>query len=176
MVVYLKGIYPPEAFERRSYLNIAVQCSRHPQLREYIHSAVTSLQHYIDKDMVERVGVVFCEKNGAPLEKFIFKLKLNQLFKTDFSLDEIEYALRAFLVKLPFTEPIRNQVPEDCSWEILGYFRQLPGDVTDKSQFWIPTDTKLWEQPPFITPIKSLSSEPLDVQLYVENSADHHQT
>ncbi|KAH1051650.1 hypothetical protein GLYMA_08G170300v4 [Glycine max] len=33
----------------------------------------------------------------------------------------------------------------------------------------IPTDTKPGQQPPLITPIKSMSSEPLNLQLYLEH-------
>ena len=58
----------------------------------------------------------------------------------------------------------------DCRWEITGYFRSLPESCTSKdSAIWIPTDTKQWQQPPLITPIKSMSSEPLCVQLYLEH-------
>lgn len=56
-----------------------------------------------------------------------------------------------------------------CDWEITAYFRALP-DVTNQEQrLWIPTDTKLWQHPPLITPIKSMSSNPLKLQLYLEH-------
>lgn len=58
----------------------------------------------------------------------------------------------------------------DCRWEITAYFRSLPEASTSKDAgLWIPTDTKQWQQPPLITPIKSMSSEPLCVQLYLEH-------
>lgn len=56
------------------------------------------------------------------------------------------------------------------SWEVTAYFRALPQASSSKEpQLWIPTDTKQWMQPPHITPIKSMSSEPLKVQLYMEH-------
>lgn len=56
------------------------------------------------------------------------------------------------------------------SWEVTAYFRALPQVSSSKEpQLWIPTDTKQWMQPPHITPIKSMSSEPLKVQLYMEH-------
>jgi mitotic spindle assembly checkpoint protein MAD2B len=60
----------------------------------------------------------------------------------------------------------------DSSWEIAAYFRSLPTDgVKDNeqdAQMWIPTDTKMWMQPPQITPIKSMGCDPLKMQLYLE--------
>jgi mitotic spindle assembly checkpoint protein MAD2B len=58
----------------------------------------------------------------------------------------------------------------DCRWEITAYFRSLPQASTSKdAELWIPTDTRQWQQPPLLTPIKSMSSEPLCVQLYLEH-------
>jgi hypothetical protein len=58
----------------------------------------------------------------------------------------------------------------DCRWEITAYFRSLPEASTSKdAELWIPTDTRQWQQPPLLTPIKSMSSEPLCVQLYLEH-------
>lgn len=37
------------AFERRRYMNLVVHKARHPQLHEYIHSAVNGLQPFITK-------------------------------------------------------------------------------------------------------------------------------
>lgn len=58
----------------------------------------------------------------------------------------------------------------DCKWEITAYFRSLPeAGTSNNTELWIPTDTKQWQQPPLITPIKSMSSEPLCLQLYLEH-------
>ncbi|KAK7243903.1 hypothetical protein RIF29_38716 [Crotalaria pallida] len=57
-----------------------------------------------------------------------------------------------------------------CRWEITAYFRSLPETgSSEEANLWIPTDTKQWQQPPLITPIKSMSSEPLCLQLYLEH-------
>ncbi|XP_062005755.1 DNA polymerase zeta processivity subunit-like [Rosa rugosa] len=55
-IVFLKGIYPTGAFERRKYMNLVVHKARHPELRDYIHSAISRLLPFIKK--------VFC--NGSP--------------------------------------------------------------------------------------------------------------
>lgn len=64
----------------------------------------------------------------------------------------------------------------DCRWEITAYFRSLPDASTSKDAvIWVPTDTKQWQQPPLITPIKSMRIEPLGVQLYLEHPTLYEQ-
>ncbi|PKI75370.1 hypothetical protein CRG98_004254 [Punica granatum] len=136
-IVFLKGVYPSGAFERRRYKNLVVHRARHPQLSHYIHSAVSGLLPYIEK------------VDDA----------------------DLEFALRSFLIKLPASGSLTEVVSRDCRWEITAYFRGLPetGSSKDVASLWIPTDTKQWQQPPLITPIKSMSSEPLSLQLYLEH-------
>lgn len=169
-IVFLKGFYPSGAFERRRYLNIVVERARHPQLRDYIHSAVAGLLPFIQRGLVERVAVIFFDSKNIPTEKFIFKLTLNQAYGSKVEESHLEFALRSFLVKLSVSKHLAKNLPDDCRWEIMAYFRSLPQATTCKdAELWIPTDTKQWQQPPIITPIKSMSSEPLSLQLYLEH-------
>ncbi|KAI5571874.1 hypothetical protein POPTR_011G142501v4 [Populus trichocarpa] len=72
-----------------------------------------------------------------------------------------------FLVTLSVSEGLAKVLPRDCRWEITAY-----ESASKDAELWIPrfpTDTKQWQQPPLITPIKSMSSEPLSVQLYLEH-------
>ncbi|XVF79381.1 hypothetical protein PTKIN_Ptkin14bG0217600 [Pterospermum kingtungense] len=169
-VVFLKGIYPAGAFERRRYMNVVVQRARHPQLREYIHSAVSGLLPFIQKGLVERVAVIFFDADNIPVERFIFKLKVNQSFGSKVEESDLEFSFRSFLIKLPVSQHLTRVLPRDCRWEITAYFRDLPQVSSSKdTELWIPTGTKQWQQPPLITPIKSMNSEPLVVQLYLEH-------
>lgn len=169
-VVFLKGVYPSDAFERRRYMNVVVQRARHPQLRDYIHSAVSGLLPFIQKGLVERVAVIFFNADNIPLERFIFKLVMDQSCGSKVEEGDLEFSLRSFLVKLSVSEGLTKVLPRDCRWEITAYFRSLPHVSTSKdADLWIPTDTKQWQQPPLITPIKSMRSEPLSVQLYLEH-------
>lgn len=172
-IVFLKGFYPTRAFERRRYMNVVVQKAVHPQLAGYIHSVTTGLLPFIQKGLVERVVVIFYDKDHIPIEKFVFKLAVSQSYGSNLEQSSLEFALRAFLIKLTVAEPLTKPLPSDSSWEIAAYFRSLPADgVKDKeedgAQLWIPTDTKTWMQPPQITPIKSMGCDPLKMQLYLE--------
>ncbi|XP_034214401.1 DNA polymerase zeta processivity subunit-like isoform X1 [Prunus dulcis] len=179
-IVFLKGIYPPGAFERRKYMNLVVHSARHPELRDYIHSAVSGLHPFIQKGLVERVAVIFFNSDSIPVERFIFKLTVNQSYGSRVEEADLEFSLRSFFIKLPFSESLTRVLPQarcvsfsfitDCRWEITAYFRSLPQTSTSKdAELWIPTDIQQWQQPPLITPIKSMSSEPLSVQLYLEH-------
>uniref|UniRef100_A0A0E0EZD5 HORMA domain-containing protein n=2 Tax=Oryza meridionalis TaxID=40149 RepID=A0A0E0EZD5_9ORYZ len=167
-VVFLKGFYPSRAFERRRYMNVVVQKAVHPQLAGYIHSATSGLLPFIQKGLVERVVVIFYDKAHVPVEKFVFKLAVNQSYGSKVEEANLEFALRAFLIKLTVAEPLTRPLPSDGSWEITAYFQSLPPDGEKEAQLWIPTDTKQWMQPPQITPIKSMSCDPVKMQLYLE--------
>ncbi|BBH01498.1 DNA-binding HORMA family protein, partial [Prunus dulcis] len=161
------------AFERRKYMNLVVHSARHPELRDYIHSAVSGLHPFIQKGLVERVAVIFFNSDSIPVERFIFKLTVNQSYGSRVEEADLEFSLRSFFIKLPFSESLTRVLPQDCRWEITAYFRSLPQTSTSKdAELWIPTDIQQWQQPPLITPIKSMSSEPLSVQLYLEHPGE----
>ncbi|PON74125.1 HORMA domain containing protein [Parasponia andersonii] len=169
-IVFLKGVYPSGAFERRRYMNLVVHGARHPQLRDYIHTAVRGLLPFIEKGLVERVAVIFFNTDNNPVERFMFKLMVNQSYGSKVEEADLEFSLKSFLIKLSVSEPLTKVHSCDCRWEITAYFRSLPEASTCKdAELWIPIDTKQWEQPPLITPIKSMSSEPVCVQLYLEH-------
>ncbi|CAI9760333.1 unnamed protein product [Fraxinus pennsylvanica] len=169
-IVFLKGVYPNGAFERRRYMNLVVHKARHPELNEYIRSAVNGLLPFIQKGLVERVAVIFFKDDKVPIERFVFKLNVNQSHGSKVEQADLEFSLRSFLIKLPVSEPMTKVLPRNCRWEITAYFRSLPQTSTIKdAEMWIPTDTRQWQQLPVITPIKSMNSEPLGLQLYLEH-------
>ncbi|KAJ4850439.1 hypothetical protein Tsubulata_009452 [Turnera subulata] len=168
-VVFHKAVYPADAFERRRYMNLVVHRAKHPELRDYIHSAVFDLLPFLHQGVVERVAVIFCYRDNIPVEKFVFEVGVN--WRTSIREADLQFSLRSFLVKLSVSQPLTKVVPRDCRWEITAYFRSLPGvgGATKDKGLWIPTHTKPWQLPPLITPIKSITSEPLSVQLYLEH-------
>ncbi|KAJ4726644.1 DNA polymerase zeta processivity subunit-like [Melia azedarach] len=169
-VVFLKGVYPAGAFERRRYMNMVVQRARHPELRDYIRSAVNGLLPFIQKGLVERVAVIFFNTDNVPVERYVFKIMVNESYGSKVEESELEFSLRSFLIKLSVSKYLSKVLPQGFRWEITAYFRSLPQVKTSKdAELWIPTDIEQWQQPPLITPIKSMISDPLSVQLYLEH-------
>ncbi|CAH8321431.1 unnamed protein product [Eruca vesicaria subsp. sativa] len=170
MVVFLKGFYPSAAFERMRYMNVVVQRARHPELRDYIHFSASGLLPFIEKGLVERVAVIFFSNDNVPVERFIFKLTINPSSAASVEESQLEFRLRSFLVKLSASKSLVKPLPPNCRWEVTAYLRSLPEVGSSKEgELWIPTDTKQWMKPPVITPVKSLNSEPLCLQLYLEH-------
>lgn len=163
-IVFLKGIYPPGAFERRRYMNLLVHRARHPQLKRYIHDSVNALVPYIQQGLVEKVAVIFFKDDKNPVERFMFKI--NNVSQSCYAMVDVELYLRSFLVKLSLSEPLSKKadVFRDWKWEITACFCSLP-----ESGMWISSNTQQWQQPPLITPIKSINTHPFSVQLYLEH-------
>ncbi|KAL2937784.1 DNA polymerase zeta processivity subunit [Bienertia sinuspersici] len=162
-IVFHKGVYPSGAFERRRYMNLVVHKAKHPELEDYIHSAVNGIFPFLEKGFVDRVAVIFFDTENIPLERYNFKLQLNQSYGSLLEEADFEFSLRSFLIKLLCPRPLPG-------WEITAYFRSEAqiGTSIDVN-LWIPTDTKQWQQASLITPIKSMSSDPLGLQLYLEH-------
>ncbi|EPS63047.1 hypothetical protein M569_11741, partial [Genlisea aurea] len=171
-IVFLKGLYPNGAFERRRYMNVVVHRARHPELNDYIHSAVHGLLIFITKELVDSVAVILFDNEGFTFERFVFKINLNPSYNSNLDQKSLEFSLRSFLIKLPLSQPLTKTLSHNCRWEIVGYFKSLP-DANETSKeaadLWIPTDAKQWSETPVITPIKSMASDPLGLQLYVEH-------
>ncbi|CAB4277083.1 unnamed protein product [Prunus armeniaca] len=175
-IVLLKGIYPPES-------------------KTQFSTAFTDGWFWAE-GLVERVAVIFFNSDSIPVERFIFKLTVNQSYGSRVEEADLEFSLRSFFIKLPFSESLTRVLPQVpfgfCFkiatfyqmlwfnwwsidhmlgwWEITAYFRSLRQASTSKdAELWIPTDTQQWQQPPLITPIKSMSGELLSVQLYLEH-------
>lgn len=62
--------------------------------------------------MVERVVVIFYDKEHVPIEKFVFKLAVNQSYGSKLEEADLEFALRAFLIKLTVAEPVTKPLPQ----------------------------------------------------------------
>ncbi|KAL7594770.1 hypothetical protein Lser_V15G29622 [Lactuca serriola] len=169
-IIFLKGIYPPGAFERRRYMNLLVHRARHPQLNRYILNSVNALEPYIQQGLVERIAVIFFKDDKIPVERFMFKINVNQ---SCYDGEMMDMEMRLFLVKLSLSEPFSKNAAvlsqskkSDWRWEITGYFCSLPEAEVGS---WISSNTHQWKQPPVITPIKSMNIQPLSVQLYLEH-------
>ncbi|CAI9106403.1 OLC1v1005552C12 [Oldenlandia corymbosa var. corymbosa] len=122
-IVFLKGVYPNGAFERRRYMNVVVHKARHPQLRDYIQSSVNGLLPFIKKGLVERVVIIFFNDQNEPMERFVFKVNLNLSYGSKVEEANLEFALRSFLIKLPVSESLTKTLPK--------------GKI---SSFWLPGD------------------------------------
>jgi hypothetical protein len=61
--------------------------------------------------LVERVIVIFYNKDHIPIEKFVFKLAVSQSYGSNIEQSSLEFALRAFLIKLTVAETLTKPLP-----------------------------------------------------------------
>lgn len=61
---------------------------------------------------MERVAVIFFNSENIPLERFIFKLSVNQSYGSKVEEAELEFSLRSFFIKLPVVEPLTKVLPQ----------------------------------------------------------------
>lgn len=62
--------------------------------------------------MVERVAVVFFNKENIPLERFVFKLTVNQAYDSEVEQTDLEFSLKSFLTKLSVSESLTKVLPK----------------------------------------------------------------
>lgn len=60
--------------------------------------------------MVERVAVIFFNCQKVPIEKFMFKINVNQTYAEMMEDADYESPLRSFLIKLSQSEPLSKTV------------------------------------------------------------------
>lgn len=68
--------------------------------------------------------VIFYDKGHVPVEKFVFKLAVNQSYGSKLEEANLEFALRAFLIKLTVAEPVTKPLPSGSQFHLifLSYF------------------------------------------------------
>ena len=60
---------------------------------------------------MERVAVIFFNADNVPLEKFVFKLAMNQSYGSAVEEADLEFSLRSFLTKLSISESLTKELP-----------------------------------------------------------------
>lgn len=60
---------------------------------------------------MERVAVIFFNADNVPLEKFVFKLAMNQAYGSEVEEVDLELSLRSFLIKLSNSKSLCKGLP-----------------------------------------------------------------
>lgn len=68
---------------------------------------------------MERIAVIFFNADNVPLEKFVFKLALDQYYGTEVEESDLESSLRLFLNKLSVSESLTKELPQGkCEYSL----------------------------------------------------------
>eukprot|EP00899_Mesostigma_viride_P005813 jgi/Mesvir1/15232/Mv06458-RA.1 len=170
-ILYVRGLYPRELFQRRKKYGVPVQQSRHPLLSEYVRDATAHLRDPLEKGLVQKVAVLLYKEEAVgrvPVERFVFYLSVDAEQPPP-SLGDLEHSLKAFLLKIGICDAMIAPLPTGCRWELVTYVhdREVPGTES----FWaeaekadIPDVTKT------IIPLKSMETPAVRMQLVVEQA------
>ncbi|KAG0347013.1 MAD2 mitotic arrest deficient-like 2 [Podila humilis] len=73
MILYVRGIYPPELFESTQKYNCPLKTSRHPELIAYIQQIAQAIRTELQKDTIHRICVVTLDSSRRAVDRFVFE-------------------------------------------------------------------------------------------------------
>ncbi|KAF9162264.1 MAD2 mitotic arrest deficient-like 2 [Mortierella sp. AD011] len=80
MILFVRGIYPPELFESTQKYSCPIKTARHPGLISYIQQIVQSIRSELLKDTIHRICVVTLNPEGKALDRFVFEMSMLRPF------------------------------------------------------------------------------------------------
>jgi len=122
-ILYCRGIYPSNLFERRRKYGMAVWMSRHPQLNTYITKVLRNAQPLFERGLVLRVLVPITGKDGVVRETYTFAFS-NYAAGPTLDLRQLQDAFRGCLSRLNVVESQLKPLPPpattgSCTFKIV---------------------------------------------------------
>uniref|UniRef100_A0A8C5ZRD3 Mitotic spindle assembly checkpoint protein MAD2B n=1 Tax=Marmota marmota marmota TaxID=9994 RepID=A0A8C5ZRD3_MARMA len=156
-----------------------MQMSCHPELNQYIQDTLHCVKPLLEKNDVEKVVVVILDKEHRPVEKFVFEITQPPLLSisSDSLLSHVEQLLRAFILKISVCDAVLDHNPPGCTFTVLVHTREAATRNMEKIQVikdfpWILADEQdVHMHDPRLIPLKTMTSDILKMQLYVEERA-----
>ncbi|XP_006145382.1 mitotic spindle assembly checkpoint protein MAD2B isoform X1 [Tupaia chinensis] len=198
LILYVREVYPVGIFQKRKKYNVPVQVSPtaglgpfgaqsqswekmscHPELNQYIQDTLHCVKPLLEKNDVEKVVVVILDKEHRPVEKFVFEITQPPLLSisSDSLLSHVEQLLRAFILKISVCDAVLDHNPPGCTFTVLVHTREAATRNMEKIQVikdfpWILADEQdVHMHDPRLIPLKTMTSDILKMQLYVEERA-----
>ncbi|KAF9963746.1 MAD2 mitotic arrest deficient-like 2 [Modicella reniformis] len=81
MILFVRGIYPPELFESTQKYGCPIKTARHPGLLSYIQQIVRSIRVELQKDSIHKICVVTLGPTGQAIERFVFEASVLRAFE-----------------------------------------------------------------------------------------------
>ncbi|CAM2104448.1 unnamed protein product [Caretta caretta] len=179
LILYVREVYPIGIFQKRKKYNVPVQMSCHPELNQYIQDTLHCVKPLLEKNDVEKVVVVILDKEHHPVERFVFEITQPPLLSisSDSLLSHVEQLLRAFILKISVCDAVLDNNPPGCTFTVLVHTREAATRNMEKIQVikdfpWILADEQdVHMHDPRLIPLKTMTSDILKMQLYVEERA-----
>uniref|UniRef100_A0A8C0ARU5 Mitotic spindle assembly checkpoint protein MAD2B n=1 Tax=Buteo japonicus TaxID=224669 RepID=A0A8C0ARU5_9AVES len=169
LILYVREVYPIGIFQKRKKYNVPVQMSCHPELNQYIQDTLHCVKPLLEKNDVEKVVVVILDKD--------FHYFLPVASNTCLCRSVLEQLLRAFILKISVCDAVLDNNPPGCTFTVLVHTREAATRNMEKIQVikdfpWILADEQdVHMHDPRLIPLKTMTSDILKMQLYVEERA-----
>uniref|UniRef100_A0A8C5WPX8 Mitotic spindle assembly checkpoint protein MAD2B n=1 Tax=Laticauda laticaudata TaxID=8630 RepID=A0A8C5WPX8_LATLA len=146
--------------------------------RDNISATLLAFATFFQND-VEKVVLVILDKEHHPVERFVFEIMQPPLLaiSSDSLLNHVEQLLRAFILKISVCDAVLDNNPPGCTFTILVHTREAAMRNMEKIQVikdfpWILADEQdVHMHDPRLIPLKTMTSDLLKMQLYVEERA-----
>ncbi|KAK1340498.1 hypothetical protein QTO34_019068 [Cnephaeus nilssonii] len=150
-----------------------------PGVEPVIQDTLHCVKPLLEKNDVEKVVVVILDKEHRPVEKFVFEITQPPLLSisSDSLLSHVEQLLRAFILKISVCDAVLDHNPPGCTFTVLVHTREAATRNMEKIQVikdfpWILADEQdVHMHDPRLIPLKTMTSDILKMQLYVEERA-----
>ncbi|XP_032834741.1 mitotic spindle assembly checkpoint protein MAD2A [Petromyzon marinus] len=127
-ILYQRGVYPVETFQRAVKYGMSLYTSTDPKLVSYLTSVTTQLKEWLVSCTVQKVVLVLAEvTSGAVLERWQFDIHCDKTALTpggpprEKSLKEINDEMKAVIVQITATVTFLPLLQETCSFNLLVY-------------------------------------------------------
>uniref|UniRef100_A0A3B1JLP5 Mitotic spindle assembly checkpoint protein MAD2B n=1 Tax=Astyanax mexicanus TaxID=7994 RepID=A0A3B1JLP5_ASTMX len=181
LILYVREVYPSGIFQKRKKYNVPVQttfCIL--PLNNYVEQSFAVL---LEQNEAEKVVVVIMDKEHHPVERFVFEISQPPLLSisSETLLSHLEQLLRAVILKISVCDAVLDNNPPGCTFTVLVYTREAATRNMEKVQVikdfpWIVADEQeVLMQEPRLIPLKTMTSDIVKMQLYVEERAHKSQ-
>ncbi|KFH66166.1 hypothetical protein MVEG_08267 [Podila verticillata NRRL 6337] len=80
MILFVRGLYPPELFESTQKYSCPLKTARHPDLVSYIQHIVQGIRTELQKDTIHRICVVTLDSSKRAVDRFVFETNVFRPF------------------------------------------------------------------------------------------------
>ncbi|PNW73850.1 hypothetical protein CHLRE_13g575333v5 [Chlamydomonas reinhardtii] len=178
-VLFTRGIYHKDAFERVRAFNTYCRRSRHPELNSYISSTISRLRPLIESGHLRELAVLVFDSRSSVVERVSFCTQLLASSTLDqaqqaqgaVDVDALEAGLGSALLKLQFIDSLLKPLPQGCTFELAAYSTSRSG--VDAQYFGEESSGALeLRQPVTGTPLKTVCVPGcINMQVLVEEAA-----
>lgn len=138
-VLYQRGVYPPESFERKSKYGIGVMVTSEPKLREYLVNVLERVDQWLmESDLRKLVLVLADARTGATVERWAFDVQTDgsktrrdgenagdangeETMKTEKTEKEIMQEIQAIIRQITASVSFLPLLDRECAFELLAY-------------------------------------------------------